>query len=112
MVEIHNFFNKLLLHFCTNHEQTFRDYIPNANESNKVFYDLPAKPFHSKLIKFKNTLRVSLGLYGKQNSCYTCCLYVYAVESFYGSLCGKWQYKLKVSDIYQYTNCNKLIFMW
>ena len=60
--------NKLLPCFCTNHEQTFRDYVPSINELNKVLYDLPAKAFRRMPVKFKNTTRLSLELYGKQNS--------------------------------------------
>ena len=68
MVEIHNFFSKLLPRFRTNHEQTFRDYVPNINESNKVLYDLPAKAFRSKPVKFENTTRLSIELYEKLNA--------------------------------------------
>ena len=68
MAEIHNFFSKLLPHFHTNHEQTFRDYVPNINESNKVLNDLLVKAFRSMPIKFKSTTRLSLELYRKRNS--------------------------------------------
>ena len=68
MAEIHNFFSKLLPCFRTNHEQTFRDYVPNINKSNKVLYDLPTKAFCSMPVKFKNTKGLSLKLYGKRNS--------------------------------------------
>ena len=34
--------------------------MPNVNESNKVLYDLPAKAFCSKPVKFKNITRLSL----------------------------------------------------
>ena len=68
MAEIHNFFSILLPRFRTNHVQTFRDYVPNINASNKVLYDLPAKAFRSKPVKFKITTRLSLELYGKRNS--------------------------------------------
>ena len=68
MAEIHNFFSKLLPRFRTNHAQTFTDYVPNINASNKVLYDLPAKAFHSKPVKFKNPTRLSLVLYGKRYS--------------------------------------------
>ena len=68
MAKIHNFFSKLLPRFRTNHVQTFRDYVPNINASNKVLYDLPTKVFRNKPVKFKITTRLSLELYGKRNS--------------------------------------------
>ena len=68
MAQIHTFSRKLLPRFRTNHIQTFRDYVPNINASNKVLYDLPAKAFRSKPVKFNITTRLSLELYGKRNS--------------------------------------------
>ena len=58
------------------------------------------KPFVASQLNLKRLQDFPCSDMENEIPCYTCCLYGYAVESFYGLLCEKWQYKLKVSDTY------------
>ena len=51
--------------------KTFRDYVPNINELNKVLYDLPAKAFRSKPVKFKKHCKIFTRVTWKTKFCVT-----------------------------------------
>ena len=106
MAKIHNFFSKLLQCFCTNHTNKNSEIICQTLMNRTCFITYLLKPFVASQLNLKTLQNFHLSYMENEILCYTCCQYGYVVKSFDGLLCGKWQSKLKVSDICDWASEN------